>query len=344
MRYRKLGRTGLLVSELCLGTNTFGGAQDKFWARLGALEQDTATAVVASAVEGGVNFIDTADMYALGESETRLGQAIKDLKLNRHDLVICTKGAAAMGPGPNQRGASRGHVIQACESSLKRLGTDYLDVYMMHQFDPLTPLEETMRALNDLVRSGKVRYLACSNYHAWEVVKANAVADREGLARFEVVENQWSLAVRDVERDVVPMALSEGVGIMAWGALLGGILSGKYQRDGSTSDRRGRANGKIAPQLDAEKVWDTVDVLREIAQAHDVGAGDVALAFLLHNPATTAILFGATSPEQVTSNLRASGLTLSAEELQRLDAVSAPKPDFGLNFVTQRKARTDHLA
>ena len=343
MRYRRLGRTGLLVSELCLGTNTLGGGSDPRWKRMGGLDQAAANAVIARAVEGGVNFIDSANTYAAGESEVRVGQAIKDLNLGRHSVVVCTKGGLAMGAGPNDRGASRAHITYACEQSLKRLGTDYIDLYMLHVFDPLTPLEETLRALDDLVRAGKVRYLACSNFQAWEVVKANAIAEREALARFEVLESQWSIATRDVEREIAPMARSEGVGIMAWGALLNGVLTGKYQRDGS-SDQPGRFGGTISPPLDADKVWGIVDVLREVAAAHDVTPAEVALAFLLQNPAATSILFGATRPEQVVSNLRASGLPLTDEEVQRLNDVSALAPDYGPNMVAgARTARWDQL-
>ena len=343
MRYRKLGRTGLLVSELCLGTNTLGGGGSERWRKMGGLDQAAANAVIARAVEGGVNFIDTADTYADGESEIRVGQAIKDLKLGRHNVAVCTKGGLTMGAGPNDRGASRGHMIHACEESLRRLGTDYIDLYMLHAPDPLTPFEETLRAMDDLKRSGKIRYAGCSNFFAWEVAKANGIAEREGLSRFEVVESNWSIATRDVERELVPMARAEGVGIMAWGALLGGALSGKYGRDGA-SDQPGRFGGKLSPLLNADKVWDIVDVMRDVARAHDVTPAEVALAFLLREPATTSVLFGSTRPEQVASNLRASGLVLAPEEVQRLDAVSAPAADYGASMIgAARAARLDQL-
>jgi aryl-alcohol dehydrogenase-like predicted oxidoreductase len=328
MRYRKLGRSGLLVSELCLGTNMFGGKDLEFWKELGGLDQKAANAVVASAVEGGVNFIDTADGYANGQSEICVGRALKDLNLERPSIVICTKGGMRMSEGPNGEGASRVHLIDACESSLQRLGTDYIDLYLQHVFDPVTPLEETLEAFDHLVRAGKVRYAGCCNFAAWQAMKALGISEREGLARFQVVESHWSIATREIERELVPLAQSEGVGIMAWGALLGGVLTGKYNRDGSSA-QPGRRGGQLSPLLDKNKVYDVVDVMREIALAHGVTVAEIALAFVLHNKATTSVIFGSTKPEQVAANLHASELVLTAEEIKRLDAVSALSPDYG---------------
>lgn len=328
MRYRKLGRSGLLVSELCLGTNMFGGGNLKFWKDLGGLEQQAVNAVVARAIEGGVNFFDTADGYSEGQSELRLGQALQELNIDRSSVAICSKGGMPMASGPNGSGGSRAHLIHACESSLKRLGIDFIDVYLLHYFDPVTPLEETLQALDDLVRSGKVRYIGCSNFHAWEVMKALGISERERLARFQVVESNWSIATRDIERDLVSLARSEGVGIMAWGALLSGVLSGKYRRDGS-SDQSGRNAGRLPSSLDHNKVHDIIDVMREVANAHEVTPAEIALAFLLREAATTSVIFGSTKPEQVASNLRASGLVLSSEEIARLDEISAVTPSYG---------------
>jgi aryl-alcohol dehydrogenase-like predicted oxidoreductase len=210
----------------------------------------------------------------------------------------------------------------------RRLGTDYIDAYLLHFFDPVTPLEETLRAFDDLVRAGKVRYVGCSNFHAWEVMKALGIAERERLARFQVVESNWSIATRDLERDLLPLARSEGVGIMAWGALLGGVLTGKYRRDGST-EQPGRRGGRVPSGLDHDKVHDIVDVMRGIAQTHDVTVAEIALAFLLREPATASVIFGSTKPEQVAANLRASGLEFSEEEAKQLEAVSAITPDYG---------------
>lgn len=333
MRYRKLGNSGLLVSELCLGTNMFGGADDDFWKNYGGLDQKTANAVIAKAIEGGVNFIDTADCYTNGQSERYIGQALKDLNIDRSEIVICTKGGMRTGAGPNGEGASRAHLIHACENSLKRLDIDYIDLYLLHYFDPVTPLEETLRALDDLVRSGKVRYIGCSNFAAWQLMKALSISRYENLARFEVVQNQWSVATRDVERELVPLAQAEHVGIVAWGPLLGGVLSGKYKRDGS-STQPGRFGGVIPDALDKNKVHDLIDAMRLIAEAHAVTPAEIALAFLLQEKATTSVIFGSTQPEQVAVNLKASELVFTADEIELLKNISAFAPDYGLSMVS----------
>jgi aryl-alcohol dehydrogenase-like predicted oxidoreductase len=320
----------------------FGGANLEFWKELGGLDQNAVNAVIAQAIEGGVNFFDTADGYSAGQAELRLGQALKDLRLARSSVVICTKGGMHMTPGPNGGGGSRAHVLRACDASLERLGIDYIDVYLLHVLDPVTPLEETLRALDDLVRAGKVRYTGCSNFHAWEVMKALGISERERLARFEVVENHWSIATRDLERDLIPLARSEGVGIMAWGALLGGVLSGKYHRDGP-ADPPGRRGGRLPTNLDHTKVHDIIDVMRVIAQTHDVTPAEIALAFLLREPVTTSVIFGSTKPEQVATNLRASGLALSDEEVKQLEAVSAVAPDYGFSVIARGRAGRQQL-
>ncbi len=321
----------------------FGGAGLEFWAELGGLDQPTVNAVVSRAVEGGINFIDTADGYADGRSEICVGTAIRELKLNRADIIVCTKGGMPMGAGPNAAGSSRAHLIQACESSLKRLGTDYIDLYLVHMFDPVTPLDETLRALDDLIRAGKLRYVGCANFAAWEVMKALAISDRERLVRFEVVQSNWSIATRDVEREILPLARAEHVGIMAWGALLGGVLSGKYSRD-KTNVSQGRRGGRIAPVLDAGRVHDIVDVMRGIAAAHGVTPAEIALAFLLYNPEAASVIFGATRPAQVDANLRASELVFSQTEVESLNRVSALSVDYG-RYVTQpgRDGRAQYL-
>ncbi len=343
MRYRKLGRSGLIVSELCLGTNTFGGADLEFWKELGGLDQKTANTVLKTAVDGGINFIDTADGYSAGQSEVCVGRAIKELELDRSGLVICTKAGLRMGPGPNNEGNSRAHLMRACEDSLRRLGTDYIDLYLLHMFDPAVPLEETMRALDDLVRDGKVRYVGCSNFAAWEIMKAQGIAEREHLARMEAVQVHWSIASRGIERDIVPFARSEGVGIMAWAPLLGGVLTGKYQRDGSATDS-GRRGGKVAPMLGHDRVHDIVDAMREVAGAYGVTPAEIALAFLLRERAATSLLVGATRPEQVQANLRAVEVDLSDDEYAELDRLSALVPDYGTAAVAPaRAARAEFL-
>jgi aryl-alcohol dehydrogenase-like predicted oxidoreductase len=328
MRYRKLGRSGLLVSELCLGTNMFGGADDEFWKAYGGLNQAAVNAVIAKAVEGGINFIDTADGYTKGESERSIGQALRDLELDRSTIHICTKAGTQSGLGPNGCGGSRAHIFDACEKSLKRLGTDYIDVYFLHWFDPVTPLDETLRAFDDLVRMGKVRYVGCSNLTAWEVMKALGISERERLARFDVVQNHWSIATREIEREIVPMARSEGVGVMAFGALLGGVLSGKYRRDGS-SEQPGRFAGQIPDMLSSDKVHNIIDAMREIAEPRNVSPAEIALAFLLREKATASIIVGSTKPEQIAANLRASDIVLSDEEIKRLDEISALPSEYG---------------
>jgi len=327
VRYRRLGRSGLLVSELCLGTNMFGGAAMQFWKDLGGLEQQAVDAVIARAIEGGVNFIDTADGYSSGESEMRVGQALKNLAVQRSSVVICTKAGMTMGKGPNAGGCSRAHLMDACDSSLRRLGTDHIDLYLLHIFDPATPLDESLRAMDDLVRAGKVRYIGCSNFAAWELMKALGISERESLARFEVIEAHWSIATREIEREIVPLARSESVGIMAWGALLGGLLTGKYRRDGS-ADVAGHRGGRVPKILNSDKVHNIIDAMREIADAHGVTASEVALAFVLQEKATASVIFGSTNPEQVAANVRASALVFSPEQLQRLNDLSALTPDY----------------
>jgi aryl-alcohol dehydrogenase-like predicted oxidoreductase len=342
MHYRKLGGSGLLVSELCLGTNMFGGKDLEFWKDLGGLEQPSVNAVVAAAIEGGVNFIDTADGYANGQSELCVGRALKELNIDRSSIVVCTKGGMRMSAGINGEGASRAHLVHACENSLKRLGTDYIDLYMVHVFDPATPLEETLLALDDLQRTGKIRYVGCSNFAAWELMKALGISKYERLARFDVIESNWSIATRDIERDVVPLARAEGVGIMAWGALLGGILTGKYHRDGS-SDEAGRRGGAIPAGLDKDKVHDIVDVMRDVALVHGVTPAEIALAFLLRDKVTTSVIFGSTKPEQVRANLKASDLVLADDEIKRLEAVSAPRLDYFSQGLKRMRASRQQL-
>ncbi|MDB5394792.1 MAG: aldo/keto reductase [Rhodospirillales bacterium] len=322
MKHRLLGRTGLLVSEMCLGTNTFGGVGNPYWEPLGGLDQQAATAMVGRAVEAGINFFDTADIYAAGEAEERLGQALKDVGANRTDMVVLTKAGMRMGSGVNGVGSSRAHLHSALDASLKRLGTDYVDVFMLHQWDQLTPMEETMRALDDLVKAGKVRYLGCSNFAAWQVMLALGISDRERLARFEVVEAYYSIGTREIERELVPMLLHQNVGLTMWGALLGGVLTGKYKRGGDLPGGT-RFSGGIWMPFEQERVFDIVDAMQPIAQAHGVSVARIALAWLLHQPAVTSIVFGARTLTQLEDNIAAADILLSSDELVALDKVSA---------------------
>jgi aryl-alcohol dehydrogenase-like predicted oxidoreductase len=322
MKYRLMGRTGLLVSEMCLGTNTFGGVGNPYWEPLGGLDQHAATAMVGRAVEAGINFFDTADIYAAGESEERLGRALKNIKADRAEMVVLTKGGMRMGKGVNGVGSTRAHLHSALDASLRRLGVDYVDVYMVHQWDRLTPIDETMRALDDLVKAGKVRYLGCSNFAAWQVMLANGIAERENLARFEIVEAYYSIGTREIERELTPMALHQNVGITMWGALLGGVLTGKYKRGGTLPEGT-RFSGGIWMPFDQERVFNIVDAMGPIARAHGASLAQIALAWLLHQPAITSIVFGARTPAQLEDNIAANEITLSTDELVTLDKVSA---------------------
>jgi aryl-alcohol dehydrogenase-like predicted oxidoreductase len=324
MRYRRLGRAGLVVSELCLGTNTFGGT-GPLWSALGALDQRQVNAVLKSALEAGINFIDTADVYGNGESEQRIGHALRDLGVARSDVAITTKAGGRIGTGPNAVGLSRAHLLDAIDGSLRRLQTDYVDVYLLHFPDPATPIEETLRALDDLVRAGKVRYLGCSNFRAWQAMKAVGICERESLARFEIVETHWSVATRDAEREIVPMALDCRMGVLVWGALLGGMLTGKYRRDGSGPEI-GRSGGKVPPTIDRSKLFDVVEGVRAVAERCNATSAEVALAWLLSKPGVTSVLFGARNPAQVAENVGAGNVRLSAQDLAALNLVAAPVP------------------
>ena len=317
MRYKQLGRTGLLVSELCFGTMTFGGGTG-FWRAIGRLQQDAADNLVARVLDAGINFIDTADIYSEGDSERILGKA---LGKRRKDVVLATKVLGRMGPGPNQVGLSRGHIMQAVEDSLARLGTDYIDLYQIHGFDPLTPLEETLGALDDLVHSGKVRYIGCSNLAAWQLMKSLWVSDKGNLQRFESLQAYYTIAGRDLERDVVPVLQDQNLGLTVWSPLAGGLLSGKFDREGKGPDGARRVDFDFPP-VDKARAFNVVDVMREIAQAKQVSVARIALAWLLHQPVVTSVIVGAKTPEQLADNLAAPEVKLSVEELSRLNTVS----------------------
>jgi aryl-alcohol dehydrogenase-like predicted oxidoreductase len=321
MRHLPLGRTGLFVSELCLGTMTFGGSGETMWAKIGQLQQSEAERLVGQAIDAGINFIDTANVYAGGASETLTGQALKNLKVPREDVIVATKVFGEMGKGPNARGASRGHIMDAVKASLKRLQLDHIDLYQIHAFDPATPLEETVRALDDLVRQGHVRYVGVSNWPAWQIVKALGIAERHGLTRFESLQAYYTIAGRDLEREIVPMLRSEGLGLMVWSPLAGGLLSGKYGRE-QQGEAGSRRTAFDFPPVDKDRAWDVVDAMRPIAQARGVSVAQVALAWLLHQPAVTSVIVGAKKPEQLADNIAATNVKLTADELNRLDEVS----------------------
>ena len=316
MRYKTLGGTGLLVSEICLGTMTFGGRG--FWTAIGTLDQSVADGIVARALDAGVNFIDTADVYSEGLSEEITGRAIASSGRKRSDIVLATKAFGQTGPGPNDRSASRGHIMDAVKASLKRLGTDYIDLYQIHGFDRITPIEETVRALDDLVRQGHVRYVGVSNWAAWQIAKALGISERLGLSRFQSVQSYYTIVGRDLERELVPMMNSEGLGLMVWSPLAAGYLSGKY-RDG---DKEGRRATRAFPPVDEARGDKILDALDPIAKAHGVSVAQIAIAWLLHQPHVTSVILGAKRKDQLDDNLAATKVVLSADELATLDTVS----------------------
>jgi aryl-alcohol dehydrogenase-like predicted oxidoreductase len=320
MRTKPLGRTGLLVSELCLGTMTFGGTGD-LWSKIGTLGQSEAEALIRAAVDAGVNFIDTADVYSEGQSEEILGQALKTLGIPRDQLVIATKVFGRTGPGPNGAGASRGHIMDGVKASLRRLQTDHIDLYQIHGTDPVTPIEETMEALDTLVRQGHVRYVGVSNWSAWAVAKALGVAERTGGARLSSLQAYYTVVGRDLERDIAPMLASEGVGLMVWSPLAGGLLSGKYDGEGTAAD--GRRASFDFPPVDRGRLPGVLAALRSVAEAHGSSVARVALAWLLHQPWVTSVIVGANRPEQLADNLGAAELALTPEDLATIDAASA---------------------
>ena len=322
MKYRLLADTGVFVSELCLGAMTFGG-RGQMWEVIGGLDQAATDAIVGRALDAGVNFIDTADVYSAGESETLVGKALAG---KRGQVVLATKVRGRMGPGPNEVGLSRLHIVEAVEASLKRLGTDYIDLYQIHRFDPLTHIEDTLRALDDLVRSGKVRYIGCSNLVAWQLMKALAISRAEGLERFKCTQSYYSLAGRELEREMIPLLKDQGVGLLVWSPLAGGFLSGKFTRDDKEAAGR-RANFDFPP-VDKERAYDIVDVLKTIAGAHGVSVAQVALAWILAQDAVSSVIIGARKPEQLDDNLKSVDVTLSAYELKSLDEASRLEPEY----------------
>ncbi|HZP91952.1 MAG TPA: aldo/keto reductase [Burkholderiales bacterium] len=337
MRYRLLGHTGLFVSEICLGTMTYGGKGR--WQPIGQLGLADVEAQVKAAFDAGVNFIDTANVYSEGDSEALLGQALKNLKLPRDELVIATKVRVRMGAGPNQVGLSRKHVMDSVDASLRRLQLDHIDLYQVHGQDLATPLEETLRALEDLVRAGKVRYLGVSNHAAWQIMKAVAISQQRGWNRFESIQAYYSLAGRDLEREIVPVALDQGLGILVWSPLAGGLLSGKFAENEKGPEGARRTTFDFPP-VDRARVFRCVEAMRPVAKAHGVSVARVALAWLLHQPAVAAVIVGAKTKEQLADNLAASELRLSDTELQSLNEVSKLPPEYpGWMFDRQNRDR-----
>ncbi len=324
MRYKLLGNTGLKVSELCLGTMTFGG--QGMWTAIGTLPQKEVNDLVKCSVDAGINFIDTANVYSFGLSEQLTGQAIRDLGLKRDDLVIATKVRGAMGEGPNQSGLSRKHILQQADESLARLKTDYIDLYQIHGFDAETPMEETLKALDSLVQSGKVRYIGCSNLAAWQIMKALGISGKEHLSKFVSLQAYYTIAGRDLEREIVPLLNDQKLGLMVWSPLAGGFLSGKYTRNSNAEEGR-RVNFDFPP-INKEKAFDIIDVMQLIAQNQHASIAQIALAWLLHQPVVTSIIVGAKKTEQLTDNLKSVDIKLTADELSQLNEVSKLPPEY----------------
>jgi aryl-alcohol dehydrogenase-like predicted oxidoreductase len=343
MRHHALGRTGLFVSELCLGTMTFGGSEG-MWGKIGDLQQADAERLVGQSIDAGINFIDTADVYSGGVSEQITGQALKNLKVPRDSVVVATKVFGETGTGANARGASRGHIMDGVKASLKRLQLEHIDLYQIHGFDPATPIEETVRALDQLVRHGHVRYVGVSNWAAWQIVKALGISERLGLSRFESLQAYYTVAGRDLERELIPMLRSEGVGLMVWSPLAGGLLSGKYGRE-----QKGEAGSRRLsfdfPPVDKERAWDCIDAMRPIAEAHGVSVAQIALAWLLHQPQVTSVIVGAKRPDQLADNLAATKVELSEAELARIDETSRLPAEYpGWMFERQGELRRKQMA
>jgi aryl-alcohol dehydrogenase-like predicted oxidoreductase len=326
MRKHPLGRTGLFVSELCLGTMTFGSAEG-MWSGIAGLNQVDAERLVGQAVDAGVNFIDTADVYSGGLSEEITGRALRNLKLARDEVIVATKVFGETGKGPNSRGASRHHIMDGIKASLGRLQLDYVDLYQIHGFDPATPIEETVRALDQLVRDGHVRYVGVSNWAAWQIATALGIAERLGLARFESLQAYYSVAGRDLERELLPLLGHAGMGLMVWSPLAGGLLSGKYATEAQAGGQ-GRRSGFDFPPVDKGRATRCIDVMRTVAKAHDVSIATVAIAWVLHQPQVTSVILGAKHPEQLAENLKSVELKLQPEELGQISAVSALPPEY----------------
>jgi aryl-alcohol dehydrogenase-like predicted oxidoreductase len=316
MKYRQLADTGVFVSELCLGAMTFGGV-GQMWEVIGGLDQSAVDAIVHRSLDGGINFIDTADVYSAGESEVMTGKALAG---RRQDVVLATKVRGRTGTGPNQVGLSRLHIMEAVDASLKRLGTDYIDLYQIHRFDPLTAVDDTLRALDDLVRAGKVRYIGCSNLPAWYLMKALAVSREQRLERFKCTQSYYSLAGRELEREMIPLLKDQGLGLLVWSPLAGGFLSGKFTRDGGDDTAR-RAKFDFPP-VNKETGFQVLDVLTALALAHGATVPQIALAWILANDAVTRVIIGARKIAQLDDNLKSVEVTLSPDEVKALNQAS----------------------
>ena len=331
MKMRFLGNSGVKVSEICFGAMTFGGRG--YWKAIGELEQKDANELVNLALEGGINFFDTADVYSEGLAEEMLGKALGS---RRKNIILATKVRGRTGAGPNDVGLSRHHIIENCNASLKRLGTDYIDLYQIHSFDPYTPQEETLRALDDLVRAGKVRYIGVSNHTGWQLMKALAISDKQNLEKFITLQAYYSLISRDLENELMPLCLDQKLGILPWSPLGGGFLTGKYRRGKERPNNARRTDPENQfLQFDEEKGFDIVDELDRIAKNHDATIAQAALNYLLRKPGVSSVIIGAKTKEQLADNIKASDWEMTVDEVAKLDKLSAP-PRVYPNWMLQR--------
>ena len=326
MEYKTLGNTGLLVSRLSLGTMTFSGGEG-IYKVIGSVDQKGADELVKASIDGGINFFDTADVYSEGESETTLGQSFKNLNIARKDVVLATKVYSRVGPGRNDVGASRGHIMDAVEASLRRLQTDHIDLYQIHANDSVTPVEETLRALDALVAQGKVRYIGVSNWQAWKIARALGISELKNLARFDTLQAYYSIAGRDLERELVPFLEAEKMGLLVWSPLAGGLLSGKFSRTNQKPEGSRRSEFDF-PVVDKERTWKILETMAPIAKAHHCSPARISLAWLLTRPVVTSVILGAKRFDQLQDNLGAVELKLSADEITQLDEVSALPPEY----------------
>jgi len=320
MKYNFLGNTGVVVSEICFGTMTFGGKG--YWEAIGKVQRQEVNELMKVVVDSGINFIDTANVYSYGESEKLLGQSIKDLGLSRHELVIATKVRGRMGQGQNNVGLSRYHIFQSVDESLQRLQLDHIDVLYVHGVDPKTPVEETVRTLNDIVLTGKVRYVAVCNWPAWMVMKALGIAEKHGWNKFVGMQYFYALAGRDIEREILPLAADQNLAVMPWSPLAGGFLSGKYNRN---TEKAGdsRRDSFDFPPINKDKAYDIIDVLAEIGKAHEASVAEIALAWVRLQKGVTSTIIGAKNVAQLQANIKSTEIELSADELKTIDEVSA---------------------
>jgi len=340
MKYNFLGNTGLVVSEICFGTMTFGGTGG-IWEAIGKTQHKEVNELMKVVVDSGINFIDTANVYSYGESERLLGQSIKDNGINRNDLVIATKVRGRMSAGLNNVGLSRYHIFQSVDESLQRLQLDHIDILYVHGVDPKTPVEEIVRSLNDIVLTGKVRYVAVCNWPAWMVMKALGIAEKHGWNKFVGMQYFYSLAGRDIEREILPLALDQNLAVMPWSPLAGGFLSGKYTRNTEKAGDSRRDNFDFPP-VNKSKTYDIIDVIAEIGTAHGVSVAEIALAWVRQQRGVTSTIIGAKNIAQLQANIKSTEVQLSEEDLKKIDEVSALPKEYP-GWMLERQAADREL-